>query len=142
MSQKKKVLFICTHNSARSQMAEGILNKFYGDRFKAYSAGTKPLIVNPYANKAMRELGIDISKNTSNSIDDFNDMNFDLVITVCDSAKETCPHFHDAKKHIHKSFTDPSIFKGSDKNKTLFFRQVRDEISEWIRKSFAKENLD
>ncbi len=138
MSQKKKVLFICTHNSARSQMAEGILNNIYGDRFDAHSAGTKPLIVNPYAIKAMRELGIDISKNTSNSIDDFNDMNFDLVITVCDSAKETCPHFPGAKKYIHKSFTDPTSFEGTDEEKYLVFTRVRDEINYRIQKSFAK----
>lgn len=138
MSQKKKVLFICTHNSARSQMAEGILNSIYGDRFDAHSAGTKPRIANPYAIRAMKEIGIEISNHTSKSVNEFIDLIFDYVITVCDSAKETCPHFPGAKKYIHKSFTDPTSFEGTDEEKYLVFTQVRDEINYWIQKSFAK----
>ncbi len=110
---KKKVLLICTHNSARSQMAEGLLNALYGNKYKAYSAGTKPSTVNPYAINAMAEIGIDISKNRSKSIDEFQGMKFDYVITVCDNAKETCPFFPGGEEYLHKSFDDPSDFNGN-----------------------------
>jgi arsenate reductase len=110
---KKKVLLICTHNSARSQMAEGLLNHLYESKYEAYSAGTKPSTVNPYAINAMVEIGIDISKNRSKSIDEFQGMKFDYVITVCDNAKETCPFFPGGEEYLHKSFDDPSDFNGN-----------------------------
>ena len=89
----KRVLFICTHNSARSQMAEGFLNALYGDRYKGYSAGIEPTKVNPYVIKAMAEMGIDFSKQRSKGLEEFRDQNFDYVVTVCDHAKEACPFF-------------------------------------------------
>ena len=110
---KKKVLLICTHNSARSQMAEGLLNALYGNKYKAYSAGTKPSFVNPYAIEVMAEMGIDISKHRSKSIDEFQGITFDYVITVCDNAKATCPFSPGAGEYLHKSFDDPSDFNGN-----------------------------
>ena len=102
---KKKVLFICTHNSARSQMAEGLLNHLYESGYEAYSAGTRPSIVNPFAIKAMAEIGIDISGRRSKGIDEFKDMNFDCVVTVCDHAKETCPFSLELKKAVIRILT-------------------------------------
>ncbi len=137
-SEKKKVLFICTHNSARSQMAEGLLNALYGDHYEAYSAGTEPSRVNPYAIKIMAEIGIDISNHFSKSIEKFKGMEFDFVVTVCDYAKENCPFFPGGKKYLHKGFKDPSKVKG-DKNRVLEeFRRIRDEIKNWIEKTFSK----
>ncbi|MCW4022285.1 MAG: arsenate reductase ArsC [archaeon] len=133
---KEKVLFLCTHNSARSQMAEGILNAFHGNNYEAKSAGVIPTKVNPYVVKSMAEIGIDISKNQSKSIEEFRGQTFDYVVTVCDSAKETCPFFP-GKKVIHKSFEDPSQFKGSDDQILENVRKVRNEIKEWIKETFT-----
>ncbi|MCX7784609.1 MAG: arsenate reductase ArsC [candidate division WOR-3 bacterium] len=135
---KKKVLFICTHNSARSQMAEGLLNHLYGDRYEAYSAGTQPTMVNPYAIKVMREIGIDISHHRSKSVQEFLNQEINYVITVCDSAKETCPFFPGGKKRLHQSFQDPSDFTGNEEETLNIFRKVRDEIKMWIEETFAK----
>ncbi len=137
--EKRKVLFLCTHNSARSQMAEGILRNLYGDKFEVFSAGTEPSRVNPYAIRTMQEIGIDISENTSKSIEGFQEMNIDYVVTVCDHAKESCPTFPGAKHNIHKGFIDPSKFRGKDEEILLGFRQIRDEIRSWIQKEF--ENI-
>ncbi|MCZ6790269.1 MAG: arsenate reductase ArsC [Candidatus Dadabacteria bacterium] len=137
--EKRKVLFLCTHNSARSQMAEGILRNLYGDKFEVFSAGTEPSRVNPYAMGAMQEIDIDISENTSKSIEGFQGMNIDYVVTVCDRAKESCPTFPGAKHNIHKGFIDPSKFRGKDEEILLGFRQIRDEIRSWIQKEF--ENI-
>ena len=134
---KKKVLFICTHNSARSQMAEGFLNTLYGDRYEGFSAGTKPTKVNHYIVKAMHEIGIDISKHRSKSIEEFREENFDYVVTVCDHAKENCPFFP-GEKILHKSFKDPSEFKGTEKEILKQVGNVRDKIKEWIERTFAK----
>ncbi len=137
---KKKVLFICTHNSARSQIAEGILRALYGDRYEAYSAGTHPTGVHSYAVKVMAEINIDISQHTSKSIERFKQIRFDYVITLCDKAKATCPFFPGAKKLIHKGFQDPSQFTSSPREALAHFRQIRDEINDWIKKTFDKEN--
>jgi len=137
--EKRKVLFLCTHNSARSQMAEGILRNLYGDKFEVFSAGTEPSRVNPYAIRTMQEIGIDISENTSKSIEGFQEMNIDYVVTVCDHAKESCPTFPGAKHTIHKGFIDPSKFGGKDEDILLGFIQIRDEIRSWIQKEF--ENI-
>ncbi len=110
---KKRVLFICTHNSARSQIAEGLLNYLYGSKYEAFSAGTKPFSVNPYAISAMAEIGIDIYKNRSKSIDEFQGITFDYVITVCDNAKATCPFSPGAEEYLRKSFDGPSGFNGN-----------------------------
>lgn len=136
MKMKQKVLFLCTHNSARSQMAEAILNTFHGDNYEAKSAGVTPTKVNPYVVKSMVESGIDISKNRSKSIEEFRGQTFDYVVTVCDSAKENCPFFP-GKKVIHHSFKDPSQFEGSDEQILEKVRQVRNDIKDWIGKTFT-----
>ena len=133
---KKRVLFICTHNSARSQMAEGLMNALLGDQHEAFSAGTEPSHVNPYAIKSMSEINIDISSNRSKNIHEFEGVEFDYIITVCDNAKERCPVFSGIGKHIHKGFADPSAAKGSDNQKLMAFRIVRDEIRDWIQNNF------
>ena len=133
---KKKVLFLCTHNSARSQIAEGLLNTFYGNRYEGYSAGVTPTKVNPYVIKSMAEIGIDISRNRSKSIEEFRGENFGYVVTVCDSAREACPFFP-GEKVIHKSFEDPNQFGGSEEEILKQVRHVRDEIKEWIKSTFA-----
>lgn len=134
--EKKKVLFICTHNSARSQMAEGLMNYLLGDYYSAYSAGTKPTLVNPFAIEVMMEIGIDISNHRSKSVVEFKGEKFDYVVTVCDTAKENCPFFPGAKEYIHQGFEDPSFFKGSDKEKLNKFREIRNEIKNFIFKKF------
>jgi len=127
-SSKKRILFICTHNSARSQMTEGLMNHLCGDRYEAFSAGTEPSQVNPFAVRVMSEISIDISGYRAKSVQEFIEQKFDYVITVCDSAQESCPFFPGGKKILHKSFKDPAAFKGSDNEKMAVFRQTRDEI--------------
>ena len=133
--EKKKVLFICTHNSARSQMAEGLMNGFHGDHFQAWSAGTEPSEVNPYVIRVMAEIGIDISGHRSKSLDGFLDQEFDYVVTVCDHAREACPFFPGGKERIHKGFEDPAIFEGNKQGKLETFRRIRDEIEAWIEET-------
>ncbi|MEM3501814.1 MAG: arsenate reductase ArsC [Candidatus Bathyarchaeia archaeon] len=135
---KEKVLFICTHNSARSQMAEGLLRSLYGDFYEVYSAGTEPTSLNPYAVMVMAEIGIDISKQRSKSISEFLGAKFDFVVTVCDQAKEKCPYFPMGGKRLHKSFQDPTMFRGSEDEILEGFRNVRDQIKEWVYKTFSK----
>ena len=135
---KKTVLFICTQNSARSQMAEGLLRSMSGDRFEVFSAGTNPFRVNPFAIAAMKNAGIDISSHRSKSIDEFIDQDMDYAITVCDSAKETCPYFPNAKVLLHQSFSDPAAATGSEEEILAEFQRVRDEISMWIVKQFGE----
>ncbi|MGQ9632324.1 MAG: arsenate reductase ArsC [bacterium] len=135
---KKKVLFICTQNSARSQMAEGLLRALYGDLYEAYSAGTQPSRVNPYAVRAMAEIGIDISEHRSKGVDEFLGQKFDYVITVCDRARETCPFFPGGGKYLHESFEDPAEFKGSEDEVLALFKRVRDEIKGWIERTFGE----
>lgn len=134
---KKKVLFICTQNSARSQMAEGLLTSMYGDRYEVFSAGTNPWRVNPVAIAAMKKVGIDISGYRSKSIDEFVDKDIDYAVTVCDNAKETCPYFPNAKILLHHSFSDPAAAAGSDEVIMAEFEQVRDEILVWIEKAVS-----
>ncbi len=134
----KTILFICTHNSARSQMAEAFINNVYRD-YKAYSAGTEPSTLNPYVVTVMAELGIDISGNRSKSVKEFAGKTFDYVVTVCDHAKETCPFFP-GRKHIHKGFEDPSSITGTEKEILNKIRDIRDEIRDWIAKTFEKNN--
>lgn len=133
---KQRVLFICTHNSARSQMAEGLLRSLYGDRFEVYSAGLIPKGVNPYAIKAMAEIGIDISKQRSKSIEEFRGEKFDYVITVCNQAAKACPFFP-GENQIHQGFEDPAGYAGSEEEVLAIFRRVRDEIKSWIEKTFG-----
>lgn len=134
---KQSVLILCTGNSARSQMAEGLLRHDAGDRFEIESAGTKPSIVRPEAIAAMRELGIDISRHRSKHLDEFQGRQFDYVITVCDNAKESCPVFFGAAKRLHHSFEDPAAFQGSDQERSARFRRVRDELRTYLN-DFAR----
>jgi len=139
---KKKILFICTHNSARSQIAEGLVNYFLKDEFCAFSAGTKPTKVNPFAIEVMKEIGIDITNHRSKSVLEFKGEKFDYVVTVCDSAKENCPFFPGAKEYLHKSFGDPSLFEGNEQEKLKKFREVRDEIKNFIFEKFKIINKE
>lgn len=134
---KQKVLFICTHNSVRSQMAEGLLKHLYGDKYEVYSAGIQPTQVSPYAIKAMQEIGIDIAHHYSKNLQEFLNQEIDYVITICDSANETCPFFPGGKKRLHQSFQDPSSFTWSEKDILNGFRKVRDEIKKWIENTFG-----
>ncbi|MFX0181738.1 MAG: arsenate reductase ArsC [Candidatus Hodarchaeota archaeon] len=136
--QKETVLFICTHNSVRSQMAEAILRKKYGDHFIAWSAGTNPTSINPYAKRVLAELDIDISTQESKHIGNFFNNKIDLVVTVCDSAKEECPFFPGANQYEHISFKDPSEHTGTEEETLTEFRRIRDEISNWIEKKFGQ----
>ncbi len=138
MARIKEVLFICTHNSARSQLAEGLVNALYSDKLKAYSAGTEKTRVNPLAVEVLREIGIDISNHTSKTVDVFKSKTFDVVVTVCDHARETCPFFP-GKRVIHRGFTDPSDVEGEKYERLAAFRRVRDEINQWIREYLLKE---
>lgn len=128
MNNKKRVLILCTGNSARSQMAEGILRHIGGDRFEVESAGILPSYVRVEAIEAMREIGIDISSHRSKSVGEFTDQKFDHIITVCDNAKESCPVFPGSAERIHWSFDDPAAIRGSAEEKLAEFRRVRDEI--------------
>ena len=131
---KQRVLILCTGNSARSQMAEGLLRHDAGDRFDVESAGTKPGHVRPEAIAAMREIGIDISSHRSRHVDEFQDQPFDYVLTVCDNAKETCPIYPGQTNRIHHSFEDPAAVQGSEEERLASFRRVRDQIRQYLRK--------
>ncbi|HEX4750336.1 MAG TPA: arsenate reductase ArsC [Bryobacteraceae bacterium] len=134
MDHKKRVLILCTGNSARSQMAEGLLRHDAGDRFDVESAGTKASSVRPEAIAAMRELGIDISGQRSKNVDEFEGQRFDYVITVCDNARETCPVFFGAAKQLHQGFEDPPApGVGSEEERIRIFRRVRDELRAYLR---------
>ena len=128
-----RVLFLCVHNSARSQMAEGMLRAWGGDRFEVESAGSIATEVRPLAIQAMREIGIDISGHTSKSSEAFAGQAFDYAITVCDDAREACPFFPGAAHQLHWSFDDPAAATGTDDERLAVFRRVRDEIGERIR---------
>lgn len=126
---KQRVLILCTGNSARSQMAEGLLRSMAGDRFDVFSAGTRPSIVRPEAIAAMRDLGIDITSHRSKSVDEFAGLAFDYVITVCDNARESCPVFPANTKRIHWSFEDPAAVEGEEPVRLAAFRDIRDQIT-------------
>jgi arsenate reductase len=130
---KQRILFLCTHNSARSQMAEGLLRRLGGDRFEAYSAGTEATHVRPLAIEAMAELGIDVVGQESKTLDRYLGEPFDAVITVCDQASEACPVFPGAKRRLHWSFPDPSKARGTREEQLAVYRQVRDDIARRIR---------
>ncbi|MCC7573920.1 MAG: arsenate reductase ArsC [Candidatus Methanofastidiosum sp.] len=137
---KKKVLFLCTHNSARSQMAEGLLNSVCGDKYEAYSAGSTPTKINPFSIQVLKDFGIDISKHYSKSTEQFIGKKFEYVVTVCDNAKEMCPFIPGAKNYVHREFEDPSRVEGTDNIKLNAFRKSRDEIREWIIEFFCDKN--
>ncbi len=131
-----RVLFICTHNSARSQMAEGIANTLFPGRVEAYSAGTRPGTVHPLAIEVMAEIGTDISGNRSKHLDEFKDQRFDLAVTVCDGANEICPFFSGAKDHEHAGFPDPSTVEGAHEERLAAFRTAREDITRFVRTRF------
>jgi len=132
-----RVLIVCTHNSSRSQMAEGLLRHRYGDRYEVHSAGTNPGGVNPFAAEVMDEIGIDISKHTSEHVDTYADTSIDIVVTVCDDAAENCPYIPARRQNLHHGFDDPSAVEGTDEEKRAAFRRVRDELDDWIDATFG-----
>src|SRR6516225_10312398 len=132
MGDQKKVLILCTGNSARSQMAEGLLRHDAGDRFTVESAGTKPSHVRTEAIAVMKELGIDISGQRSKSVEEFARTEFDYVLTVCDNAKESCPVFPGHANRLHKNFEDPAAAEGTEAARLAVFRRVRDEIRDYL----------
>lgn len=130
---KKRVLVLCTGNSARSQLAEGLLRHDAGDRFEVESAGTKPGHVRPEAIAVMAELGIDLSSHRSKHVDEFAGQKFDFVLTVCDNARESCPVFFGEAVRIHHAFDDPAALSGAEEARLGLFRRVRDEIRAFLR---------
>lgn len=136
----KKILVLCTGNSCRSQIAEGYLRHFAGDKAEIYSAGIETHGVNARAVETMKEDGIDISNQTSNNIDEYRNIDFDFVITVCDNAKERCPFFPTTAKKFHQNFSDPAKATGTEEEIKQLFKQVRQQIKNYC-KQFVTENL-
>ena len=134
------ILVLCTGNSCRSQLAEGYLRKFAGDKANIYSAGIETHGVNPRAIATMKEDGIDISKHTSNNVDEYANIDFDYIITVCDNAKEACPVFPSKAKKFHYNFPDPAKATGTEEEIMAQFRAVREMIKDYTQ-NFVKENL-
>ena len=134
----KRVLFLCTHNSARSQMAEGLLRHLSRGRFEAFSAGTEATAVRPFAIRAMGEFAIDISKQESKTLDRYVGEQFDYVITVCDDANESCPVFPNAKRRLHWSLPDPSVATGAEAEQLAAYRRVRDELMKRIERELLE----
>jgi arsenate reductase len=137
---KKKILVLCTGNSCRSQIAEGYLRHFAGDMVEVYSAGVETHGVNTRAVETMKEDNIDISNHTSNNIEEYRDIDFDFVITVCDNAKERCPYFPTTAKKFHQNFPDPAKATGAEEEIKKQFRQVRQQIKDYCKK-FVADNL-
>lgn len=137
---KKRILFLCTHNSCRSQMAEALANHYLPDSCQAFSAGTEATQVNPLASQVLQELGVDTSALYSKTMDNYVNQKFDHVVTLCGDANEKCPLFFGSVKRIHHGFEDPSRLQGSEEAVLLAFRQVRDAIKNWIVDNFGGEN--
>ncbi|MBN1662071.1 MAG: arsenate reductase ArsC [Deltaproteobacteria bacterium] len=135
-AKKKRVLFICTHNIARSQMAEGLLRAFHGDAYEAFSAGMKPGALNPFCVKAMAEIGVDMSGHKSKPISEVEHIGFDCVVTLCDQARESCPFIPGRHTMIHKGFDNPSLLTGTDEAIMAEIRRIRNEIRAWIDEVF------
>ena len=142
MTRKKRVLFLCTHNSARSQMAEGLLRHLSGDRFEAMRSGTEATHVRPLAVRAMEEVGVDISRQESKTLERYLGESFDYVITVCDEANEACPFFPGASERLHWSFEDPSRAEGSEEERLAVVRGVRDRIKDRVQLELVEERRD
>ena len=140
MLKKPKVLFVCTANAARSQMAEGYLRAEYGDRYEVFSAGTRKARVSTRAIEVMREIGIDISHHHSKTLDEVAGMRFDIAVTLCDNAHKVCPVIPNSRTTIHKGFFDPHLTAGNDAEILDGYRRVRDEIAEWIDNRFKKQS--
>ncbi len=134
VTQPMRILFLCTHNSSRSQMAEGLLRARGDGAYDVFSAGTEPRMVHPLAIKVMQELGIDISAHRAKSLEEFRDQPpMDLVVTVCDDAAEACPYFPNARHQVHWGFSDPSRVEGTEEERLAAFRHIRDLIATRIR---------
>ena len=138
---KKRVLFLCTANSCRSQMAEGIVNHFFSNELEAFSAGTHASFVHPLAIEALKEIGIDISERRSKNLSEFDGQNFDYVITLCGNVNETCPLYIGGTKKTHISFDDPAKAIGSHDQILQEFRRVRDEINKKLTAFFEEKNI-
>jgi arsenate reductase len=155
---KPKILFICTHNSARSQLAEGLLRNIYSEKYEVFSAGTNPTQINPLAIKTLAEIGMDISKQYSKNLEEFAETEIDLAVSVCQSsAKTLCTlcssplsmgrpllinaKLHKTKNYIVHGFEDPSEVEGTEEEKLAAFRQTRDKIKDWITDYFADSNV-
>ena len=138
MVERKRVLFVCTHNSARSQMAEALLRHLFGERYEARSAGTEATRLHPLAVRAMAELGIDISGQRSKSVDELAGERFDCAVTVCDHAREACPVVPGAAQQLHWSLPDPSQTEGDEEPRLEAFRSVRDEIRRLVEETFGQ----
>lgn len=136
MNVKERVLFLCTHNAARSQMAEAFLRELYEDQYEVFSAGTEPTSINPYVVEAMAEIGIDLSKHRSKSIAEFNKTEFQHVVTLCDKAKEMCSFYYGYKTY-EESFPDPSELKGSNEEILAQLRVIRDKIKDYVIRTFG-----
>lgn len=132
-----RVLFVCTHNAGRSQMAEGYLRARYGDRYEAFSAGTTVSTVSPLAIQVMAEIGVDLSGHRSKNLGEFLGEEMDVVVTVCDAAAASCPTFPGAKRTIHVNFPDPAVATGTDEERLAVFRSIRDGIAAWIDATFG-----
>ncbi len=139
---RQRVLFICTHNAGRSQMAEGYLRARYGDRYEAFSAGTVASAINPLTVRVMGEIGVDISGQRSKDLRAFIGEEMDIVVTVCDAAAAICPMLPGAKRTIHASFPDPAAATGTEEERLAFFRAVRNQITVWIDSTFGGADHD
>ncbi len=137
----KNILVLCTGNSCRSQIAHGFLEALLPSEYKVFSAGIVAHGVNPKAIETMNEIGIDISKNTSNKVEEYANIDFIYIITVCDNAKENCPYFPSSAKRFHKDFFDPTPVKGNDEEIKEAFRKTRKEIEQYLL-DFCKENIE
>jgi len=137
MPGKYRVLFVCTANAARSQMAEGLLRAKYGDRYEVFSAGTRQSTVSPRAIAVMKEIGIDISHHRSKTLAEYDKASFDLAVTLCDRAHAICPIVPGAKRMIHHGFADPHLTPGTEDEVLNGYRKVRDEIAAWIDQKFG-----
>jgi len=131
-TQKRTILFMCTHNSSRSQMAEGLVNHFHRARWEASSAGTSATKVHPYAVMVMKEVGIDISKQVSKDANKMFGKHFDIIATLCSEAEDECPFFIEGDEYVHKSFPDPTEAKGGEDQLIKVFRKTRDDLKAWI----------
>jgi arsenate reductase len=140
MDDKKKILFLCTHNAARSQMAEGIVNALYGDRYEAFSAGNWPTQVHPCAIAVMAEVDIDISAHRAKSLDEFDGQTFDYVVTLCADAQESGPIFPGGGKYVHHAFVNPGSVPAPDNDRCASGRHVRDQIKEWLEETFGEKS--
>jgi arsenate reductase (thioredoxin) len=137
MASKKKILFLCTHNAVRSQIAEGFVNALCGNRYEAYSAGPEPTKVHPCAITVMAEADIDISNQRAKSVDEFDNVSVDCVVTLCAEAQENCPIFPGAVKYVHHPVDDPVVVPGSGNEQCDQFRRARDQIKVWIDAMFG-----